>query len=225
MPLISATSLRKEFAHGESLTIAVNDVSLSLNQGEKIAIMGPSGCGKTTLMNLLGLISRPTGGSLFLEQVDTVTISEKMRARYRNRFFGYVVQDFALVEHDTVFQNIETPLLYASPRVSARQRRHIVMNGIEQVDLVEKMHVRVRNLSGGQRQRVALARATINNPKVILADEPTGSLDSENGRMVMNLLSQYVSNGMSLILVTHDEALASKCDRKIHMIDGTFVLP
>ena len=224
-PLLKAIELRKEYTHGNSKTLAVKNISLDINRGEKIAITGPSGCGKTTLLNMIGLIVRPTSGKIIINSEDIKSLSNKNQARYRNNMFGYIVQDFSLVEDYTVFENIEIPLLYSPTRISKMMRKKVISEILEQVGLSIKIDERVANLSGGQRQRVAIARAIVNDPQIILADEPTGSLDSKTSEGVLELLSNLVLKGKTLILVTHDENLAQKCDRQIRIIDGTEVFP
>jgi putative ABC transport system ATP-binding protein len=217
--LIKTVSLQKEFRHGGNRTLAVKDASLELNKGESIAITGPSGCGKTTLLNMLGLIMKPSSGGLFVQGADVKFFSEKKRAEYRNQFFGYIVQDFALIEEYSVSQNVGLPLLYGH-RISRREHKIRVSQALSQVGILEKLQHKVKTLSGGQRQRVAIARALVNNPQVILADEPTGSLDSEMGDDVAKLLVQLVDGERSLILVTHNDDLAAQCMRQLTMKDG-----
>lgn len=218
--LINAMSLQKEFFHGNTETKAVRDGSLAVAAGESVAIIGPSGCGKTTLLNMIGLIITPTKGELYIQGSDAKLFSSKRRAEYRNKFFGYVVQDFALVEDCTVMENVEIPLLYNHQRIGRRVRRRKVENALSAVGLPAIIKEEVKNLSGGQRQRVAIARALVNDPQVILADEPTGSLDLETGRTIFNLLMEMVHAGKNLILVTHNLELASECSRQLNMIDG-----
>ena len=219
-PLLQALSLQKMFVTGSTRTNAVQSATLIVNKGEKIAITGPSGCGKTTLLNMLGLVLQPTGGTLLLEGRPAQDLSPARRAALRNSMFGYVVQEYALVESNTVYDNIEIPLLYAKPHIGTLKRREKIDRSMEAVGLAVKRRERVKNLSGGQRQRVAIARALVNDPDIILADEPTGSLDSENSDMVFSLLDQMVQQGKTLILVTHDLNLASRCHRVLHMADG-----
>ncbi len=222
-PLLKAIELRKEYTHGNSKTLAVKNISLDINRGEKIAITGPSGCGKTTLLNMIGLIIRPTSGKIIINSEDIKSLSNKNQARYRNNMFGYIVQDFSLVENYTVFENIEIPLSYSPTRISKMMRKKLISEILEEVGLSIKMEEKVANLSGGQRQRVAIARAIVNDPQIILADEPTGSLDSKTSEGILELLSNLVLKGKTLILVTHDESLAQKCDRQIRIADGTVV--
>lgn len=220
MMLIKAVSLQKEFVHGDNRTHAVKDGSLEMTNGESIAITGPSGCGKTTMINMIGLILTPSKGELYIEGKDAKTFSAKQTAEYRNKFFGYIVQDFALLENYTVRKNVEIPLLYSSERLGARERKKRVQEVLTKVGLTDKINVLARNLSGGQRQRVAIARALVNNPQVILADEPTGSLDSETGQGIIKLIMDLVAEGKGLLMVTHNPEIARQCDYQINMIDG-----
>jgi putative ABC transport system ATP-binding protein len=220
MTLLRATGLSKRFGKGDSSFWAVKDVALDIEAGEKVAITGPSGCGKTTLINMLGLVIPPTEGILSVDGHLLKNLDENKRASFRNQLFGYIVQDYALVEDNTVFDNIEIPLIYARPKKSRAIRRKCVMDVIEQVGLDKKVKEKVKNLSGGQRQRVAIARAIVNNPRIILADEPTGSLDVASGLEIMAIIDGLVSQGKSLFIVTHNIEIASLCNRRIHMIDG-----
>lgn len=220
--LISVTDISKVFRSGKAETHAVRGVSFDIYKGQSIAITGASGCGKTTLLNMLGLVITPSSGSIFIEGEDISKFPDRQRARYRNHYFGYIYQEFALIESYTVYDNIEIPLLYAKRKLKAADRRKRIIAAIESVGLTVKGNDRVRNLSGGQRQRVAIARAMINQPQIILADEPTGALDTQTGATIMALLKQYVSTGKTLVLVTHDNALAGQCDRRFTMRDGQF---
>jgi putative ABC transport system ATP-binding protein len=212
-------SLQKDFVHGVSRTQAVRDASIELYQGESIAITGPSGCGKTTLLNMIGLMLHCSSGEIYLHDTDVKSFSSSKRAEYRNHFFGYIVQDFALMEDYTVSQNVELPLLYG-PSITRRERKTRITDALSWVGIPEKFRHKVKTLSGGQRQRVAIARALVNNPQVILADEPTGSLDTDTGHEVVTLLMDLVRDGRSIILVTHDVELASQCQREYRMKDG-----
>ena len=219
-PILQAIDIKKEYRSGTNITIAVDHVQLSIHQGEKIAITGPSGCGKTTLLNMLGLLTKPTSGQIFINSYDSQLLSEKDRAKMRNSTFGYVVQDFALIENYTAYENVEIPLRYSKEKKNKHIRRKMIMEVLDQLGIKNKIDQKVRYLSGGETQRVAIARAMINNPNIILADEPTGSLDSKTGESIMELLSEVASKGKTLILVTHDESLAKKCDTWIRMKDG-----
>jgi putative ABC transport system ATP-binding protein len=180
--LIKTENVKKEYMSGKKKNLVLKGVNLEINAGEKIAIVGPSGSGKTTLLNIIGLLLPATEGEVYLAGKRASTLKEKERAKLRNKFFGYVFQEFLLVEEDTVFQNIEIPLLYSLTKKTKSEKRKMVEEVLEKVGLEVKINEKVRNLSGGERQRVAIARAIINDPEVILADEPTGSLDAENGK-------------------------------------------
>jgi putative ABC transport system ATP-binding protein len=221
--VLEASGLEKVYLSGDNKTHAVREMSLSIGSGESVAITGPSGCGKTTLINLLGLVIRPTQGQLLIDSVDSATLTPKQRARHRNQVFGYVVQDFALIEDLTAYHNVEIPLLYRQKRGRAKDKKGLILAALDQVGLKGKEFVKAKNLSGGERQRVAIARAIVNSPRVILADEPTGSLDSKSAKEIMGLLHSLVHAGKTLVLVTHDQALADQCSRQIRMADGMAV--
>lgn len=200
--------------------MVLKGVYLEINEGEKIAIVGPSGSGKTTLLNIIGLLLPATEGEVYLAGKRASSLKEKERAKLRNKFFGYIFQEFLLVEEDTVFQNIEIPLLYSLTKKTKSEKRKMVEEVLEKVGLEVKINEKVRNLSGGERQRVAIARAIINDPEVILADEPTGSLDAENGEKIVDILESLVDKGKTLLIVTHNEAIAKRCDRIFRIKDG-----
>lgn len=218
--VIMASGLQKVYLSGENKTYAVRDISLNISNGESVAITGPSGCGKTTLINMIGLVIKPTQGKLLINSVDSADLSHKQRAEHRNRVFGYIVQDYALIEDFTAYHNVEIPLLYSRERIKRKEQKRRVLEALNQVGLAEKAFTKVKNLSGGERQRVAIARAIVNSPHIILADEPTGSLDSKNAEEVIQLLKKLVSEGKTLIMVTHDQVLAEQCSRQIRIVDG-----
>jgi len=218
--LIEASGLQKVYRSGGSITYAVRDISLTIKPGESVAIIGPSGCGKTTLINMIGLLINPTQGKLLINSVDVTKLTRKQRAEHRNKVFGYVVQDFALIEDFSAYHNVEIPLLYSKEKVKRKERRRRILEALNQVGLREKVSTRAKNLSGGERQRVAIARALVNSPHIILADEPTGSLDSVNAEEVIRLLNELVAEGKTLILVTHNSILAEQCSRQIEIYDG-----
>ncbi len=223
-PLIRAENLTKIYISANNRTAAVTQVSLSVNAGEIIAITGPSGCGKTTLLNLLGLVLSPSEGHLYLNGTDTMCLSERKRADFRNAFFGYIVQDFALIEEETAYENIEIPFLYSKRRLHKKEQLAEIEKVLDRLGLKGKLYEKVKNLSGGQRQRVAIARAIINQPKVILADEPTGALDVKNSESIFSILHGLAGeDGRAVVMVTHNEQLAERCTRKIEMLDGHFV--
>jgi len=218
--LIKIENVKKEYISGKKKNLVLKGVNLEINEGEKIAIVGPSGSGKTTLLNIIGLLLPVTEGEVYLAGKRASSLKEKERAKLRNKFFGYVFQEFLLVEEDTVFQNIEIPLLYSLTKKTKSEKRKMVEKVLEKVGLEVKINEKVRNLSGGERQRVAIARAIINDPEVILADEPTGSLDAENGEKIMDILESLVDKGKTLLIVTHNEAIAKRCDRIFRIKDG-----
>jgi len=222
--LVSCVSVHKEYGRKGQVTQAVRGVSLEIGGGESVAITGPSGCGKTTLINMLGLIVSPTLGDVFIQGCNTKSFTSDKLGALRSKFFGYIVQDFALIEDYTALENAEIPLLYAPERPGRHERRRRAHEALANVELDSKAHVKVRNLSGGQRQRVAIARALLNDPQVILADEPTGSLDSQAGQEVFRLLLSLVQAGRSLLLVTHNLELAQQCGRQVMMVDGRLAL-
>jgi putative ABC transport system ATP-binding protein len=221
LPVLSARDLRKDYGAGAALIRAVDDTSLDVAQGESVAIVGPSGCGKSTLLYLLGGLERPTTGTLRLggEQLDH--LPEAQLARLRRHAVGFVFQAFHLVDELTALENVELPLLLAgaSPRAAHKRAAEL----LEQIRLADRARHLPSELSGGQRQRVAIARALANEPMVVLADEPTGNLDSAATTDVLRLFDQLHVNGQTLVIVTHDERMAATADRLITMRDGAFV--
>ena len=200
--------------------LVLRGISLHIEKGEMVAIMGPSGSGKTTLLNILGLIDRPTNGRYWINGIDALSITRHEAAHMRNGVFGFVLQDFALVEDWTVCRNIQLPLRYAG-KLKARQGQ--IEELLHTLSLEKLRDYPTRFLSGGQKQRTAIARALVNDPEVILADEPTGALDQKNGEAVMQLLKEANSQGKTVVVVTHDSDIASFCDRKLVLIDGTII--
>jgi putative ABC transport system ATP-binding protein len=220
MKIIEAVKIRIEYKDGDDILVALDNVDFHINESELVAIVGPSGCGKTTLINAIGLLLNVKSGEISIEGKNVTKLNEKNKSKLRNSFFGYLTQEFSLVEEDSVFSNIRVPLLYSSNRLSKKKQRDLVKEYLEQLNLSRIIDKKVKNLSGGQRQRVALIRAIINNPKVIVADEPTGSLDSETSKEIFNLLRGLVQEGVSILMVTHNLELANQCDRIISMFDG-----
>ena len=219
--MIQTKELRKVYLAEDVETTALNDVSLEIKEGEFVAVMGPSGCGKSTLLNLIGLLDTPTSGQyLFLEK-DVSRLAERERARFRKGNIGFVFQSFNLIDELTVAENIELPLLYL--RVPAAKRREMVEVVLDQMLLKARRNHFPQQLSGGQQQRVAVARAVVANPKLILADEPTGNLDSRHGDEVMKLLTDLNERGTTILMVTHSPTYAEVAHRTIHLFDGMIV--
>ena len=219
--MLKVENLHKIFRTEEIETIALNGVSFEVNEGEFVAIMGPSGCGKSTLLNILGLLDNPTSGSYQLLGREVATLREKERTRYRKGNIGFVFQSFNLIDELNVFENVELPLIYLSVKASERRRR--VTEILNRMNISHRAKHFPQQLSGGQQQRVAIARALVSNPKLILADEPTGNLDSKNGREVMELLSELNREGTTVIMVTHSQYDSTFAHRVLHLFDGTLV--
>ena len=219
--LIKLTGIKKVFYTDEVETHALEDVHLDIKKGEYIAISGPSGCGKTTLLSLLGLLDTPTGGEYLLEGQPVANLDAAERARVRNRQIGFIFQAFNLIGDLTVFENVELPLTYRSMASAERKKR--VQEVLERVGLAHRMKHYPSQLSGGQQQRVAVARALVGQPSILLADEPTGNLDSKNSEAVVDLLRQLHREGATICMVTHDPRYASIADRTIHLFDGRIV--
>ena len=216
--MIKIVSLSKIFRTDSVQTIALNEVSLEIKQGEFTAIMGPSGCGKSTLLNILGLLDNPTSGELWFMDQEVSRYSENARTDLRNGNIGFVFQSFNLIDELTVFENVELPLLYAG--VSVRERVERVNKALERMQIAHRTEHYPQQLSGGQQQRVAIARAIVTSPRIILADEPTGNLDSTNGNEVMALLKELNRDGATIVMVTHSEENAREAGRIIRMMDG-----
>jgi putative ABC transport system ATP-binding protein len=218
--MLTLTDLRKSFRTIEVETRALDAVSLEVGAGEFVAIMGPSGCGKSTLLNILGFLDAPSGGSYRLLGEEVAGLPERARTRLRRAHIGFVFQSFNLVDELTVEENVAIGLLYRSGAGSAKRR---VGAALEQVGIAHRARHRPQQLSGGQQQRVAIARALVAEPKLILADEPTGNLDSANGEQVMGLLKDAVAAGTTVVMVTHSPLHAAEAQRTIRMLDGRVV--
>jgi len=219
--MISLQNVSRIFSVGEQEVRALDGINLQVESGEYISIMGPSGSGKSTLLNLLGLLDRPTSGRYLLDGHDVTDLDDRQSARIRNKTIGFVFQFFHLIPRLSAEQNIELPLLLAG--VPSRRRRELSAAIIRDFGLLERMHHKPEELSGGQRQRVAIARAVINAPALLLADEPTGNLDSKSGLDIIMLLEQLNRQGLTLIVVTHDREIGSRAQRQIHFLDGRIV--
>ena len=219
--MIKAVNLTKVFRTESVETTALNGINLEINQGEFVAVMGPSGCGKSTLLNLLGLLDNPTSGELWFLEEEGSRYTENNRTDLRNGNLGFVFQSFNLIDELTVFENVELPLLYAGVPVKERVAR--VNAALDRMQIAHRTEHYPQQLSGGQQQRVAIARAIVTNPKIILADEPTGNLDSVNGNEVMNLLLELNKEGSTVVMVTHSEENARMAGRLIRMMDGNIL--
>ena len=219
--MIEVNNLQKIFRTEEIETWALNDVSFNVADGEFVAIMGPSGCGKSTLLNILGLLDNPTKGSYKLQGTEVATLDENHRTDLRKGVIGFVFQSFNLIDEINVRENIELPLLYLG--VPAKERRRRAEEVMERMNISHREKHFPNQLSGGQQQRVAIARAVIAGPKLILADEPTGNLDSVNGQEVMNLLKELNQQGTTIVMVTHSRHDASYANRIINLFDGSIV--
>ena len=219
--MIEINNLSKVFRTTEVETVALNQVNLHVDEGEFVAIMGPSGCGKSTLLNILGLLDNPTSGSYKLLGQEVADLREKDRTRVRKGKIGFVFQSFNLIDELNVFENVELPLTYLGVRAAERRRR--VEEILHRMSIGHRAKHFPQQLSGGQQQRVAIARAVVTNPKLILADEPTGNLDSKNGAEVMNLLTELNGEGTTVIMVTHSQHDASFAHRTVHLFDGSVV--
>ena len=219
--MIKIENIKKVFRTEDVETWALREVSLEVKAGEFVAIMGSSGCGKSTLLNILGLLSSPSEGTYMLDGKDVSTLSESDRIKLRKGALGFVFQSFNLIDELNVSENIELPLLYMG--VSAKDRKEAVKAVIDRVAMGHRAKHFPAQLSGGQQQRVAIARAVISNPKLILADEPTGNLDSKNGREVMELLKELHREGTTIVMVTHSQRDASYADRVVNLFDGQIV--
>jgi putative ABC transport system ATP-binding protein len=216
--VIKTVNLTRIFRTDEVETTALNNVSLEIKQGEFVAVMGPSGCGKSTLLNILGLLDNPTNGDFFFLDENVANYNERQRARLRKQNIGFVFQNFNLIDQLSVFENVELPLIYL--RLSARDRKEKVEAALEKMQISHRKKHYPNQLSGGQQQRVAVARAVVSEPHFILADEPTGNLDSTHGDEVMNLLAGLNENGTTIIMVTHSQRDAEYSHRIVHLFDG-----
>lgn len=221
MSLLKTEKLSKIFRTEEIETIALNQVSLEVNVGEFVAIMGPSGCGKSTLLNILGLLDNPTSGQYYLLGKEVGSLKEKERTQFRKGKIGFVFQSFNLIEELNVFENVELPLIYM--RIKAAERKKMVNEILARMNISHRAGHFPQQLSGGQQQRVAIARAVVSKPKLILADEPTGNLDSTNGKEVMTLLTELNQEGTTILMVTHSQHDASYAHRIISLFDGEIV--
>jgi putative ABC transport system ATP-binding protein len=220
--MIKISNLEKYYRTEDVETVALNKLSFEIKSGEFVAVMGPSGCGKSTLLNILGLLDDSDGGSFLFNGIEVIDFNERKRADLRKKNIGFVFQSFNLIDELTVFENVELPLIYLG--MKAAERKQTVEKVLDKIKIMHRRNHYPQQLSGGQQQRVAVARAVVNNPKLILADEPTGNLDSTNGNEVMQLLTDLNEQGTTIIMVTHSEHDARYSHRVIRMLDGQTVL-
>jgi len=218
MPLISVKNLSKIYETDGAETVGLKNVDLVINEGEFVAVVGPSGSGKSTLLQVLGCLDRPTSGEYMLEDKNLKDYSDKELAEVRNKKMGFVFQQFNLLPRQSVLENIKLPLLYAG--VNEPERTNIAQRMVDLVDLKDRADFLTTKLSGGQKQRVAIARALANNPKIIFADEPTGSLDSKSGETILDFLQELNDKGHTVVLVTHESYVANSAKRIVHLRDG-----
>lgn len=217
--VIRMENVKKTYDMGESCVYALRGISFKIEQGEFVSIMGPSGSGKSTCMNMIGCLDRPTSGIVEVGGKQTAKMTEKELAVLRNKTIGFVFQQYHLLSSMTVIENVMLPLRYKG--VERREREKIAAAALERVGLADRMNHRPFELSGGQKQRAAIARATVTDPQIILADEPTGALDSETGRQVLSLFREINRNGTTIVLVTHDPTIGASADRCIRILDGS----
>lgn len=218
MSIIKLENICKTYGEGDSEVKALDNVNLTINKGELIAIIGKSGSGKSTLINVLGQLDRPTSGKISIDNTETSNLSKKEIAKLRNSKFGFVVQHFALINDYTVYDNIELPLKYG--KVNKNKRKSLINDVSISLGIENKLNSTPNKLSGGQCQRVAIARAIVNSPDIILADEPTGALDTKTGQEVIDIFKSLQKNGKTVIIITHDTNIASQCNKIIEIQDG-----
>ena len=219
--ILELKDICKDYLQGKMVIPVLKHIDFQMEQGEYVAIMGPSGSGKTTLMNIIGCLDRPTKGEFLLEGESIVNYNENRLSDLRLNTLGFVFQSFNLLPKQTALDNVALPLSYAG--VPVKKRKEIAFQALKRVGLAERVHFRPSQLSGGQQQRVAIARALVNNPKIILADEPTGALDSRSGIQVMNLFQQLNEEGVTIIMITHDANIANHAKKVLHIFDGEIV--
>jgi putative ABC transport system ATP-binding protein len=219
--MIKTNALTKIFRTEEVETTALNKVSLEVKEGEYVAVMGPSGCGKSTLLNILGLLDNPTSGSYIFNGTEVANLRERDRTIFRKGNIGFVFQSFNLIDELNVYENVELPLIYLKMKTGERKKK--VEDALERMKIAHRAKHFPQQLSGGQQQRVAIARAVVANPKLILADEPTGNLDSKNGLEVINLLSELNKEGTTIVMVTHSDHDAGYAHRIVNLFDGQIV--
>ena len=216
--LIDLQNINKSYLNGDQELQVLKDIKLEVQEGEFLAIMGPSGSGKSTLMNIIGMLDRPSSGTYHLDGTEVAQLGEKKAAKIRNKQIGFVFQQFFLLSKLNALQNVELPLIYAG--VAQAKRKKLAEQYLEKVELETRMHHLPSELSGGQKQRVAIARALVNRPSIILADEPTGALDTKTGEQIMDLLTELNNEGKTIIMVTHEPEIAAYAKRQIVIRDG-----
>lgn len=220
--MIKLQNVEKVYRTSSIETLALNNINLDVKKGEFVSIMGPSGCGKSTLLNIIGLLDAPSKGIIEIDGRKVERFNDKEIAPLRNKMLGFIFQSFHLINDLSVIDNVEIPLLYRPN--NAKQRRELAEEALEKVGLANRMKHFPKQLSGGQKQRVAIARAIVGKPEIILADEPTGNLDSAMGNEIVNILQSLNENGATIVMVTHDDAMAKRTHRLIRLFDGTQVL-
>lgn len=216
--ILELKNIYKNYDQDNLVVPVLKDVSLQVDEGEYVAVMGPSGSGKTTLMNIIGCLDLPTSGSYILDGRPVSELKEKELTKVRRNILGFVFQNFQLMPRESALDNVCLPLIYAG--VSKKERKEMGMKALEKVGLADRAEFRPNQLSGGQKQRVAIARAMVNNPKILLADEPTGALDSKSGKQVLELFDMLNESGVTIVMITHDRKVAERAKRIVHIIDG-----
>ena len=216
--ILELKNIYKNYDQDNLVVSVLKDVSLQVDEGEYVAVMGPSGSGKTTLMNIIGCLDFPTSGSYILDGRHVSELKEKELTKVRRNILGFVFQNFQLMPRESALDNVCLPLIYAG--VSKKERKEMGMKALEKVGLADRAAFRPNQLSGGQKQRVAIARAMVNNPKLLLADEPTGALDSKSGKQVLELFDMLNESGVTIVMITHDRKVAERAKRIVHIIDG-----
>jgi len=219
--ILELRNICKDYIQGKMIVPVLKNISLNVEEGEYVAIMGPSGSGKTTLMNLIGCLDRPTSGEFYLDGEDVLQYKDKAMSDIRLKSIGFVFQNFHLLPRQSALDNVALPLTYAG--VPKKERRDQALTALERVGLSDRVGFKPTQLSGGQKQRVAIARAMVNNPKILLADEPTGALDSKTGKQIMELFQKLNYEGVTVVMITHDSEIASFAQRKILLLDGELV--
>lgn len=216
MEIVKLVNISKTYGENDAKVEALKNISLTINEGELVAIVGSSGSGKSTLLNIIGCIDKPTEGECFIDNINTKNCKERELAKCRNKLLGFVLQYFGLITSYTVYENVELPLIYSK----SKGRKEKVVNILKKLNIYDKENKLPSELSGGQNQRVAIARALVNEPKIILADEPTGALDKKTSQQVMDILLGLNKEGKTIIIVTHDENISKQCHRTIRIEDG-----